>query len=48
MSKFLEKASYNLNDSVTCLDLSRGNSYFAAGLLDESVALWKGEISKEN
>ena len=48
MSKFLDKASYNLNDTVTCLDMSRGGSYFAAGLLDETVVLWKGEINKDN
>ena len=48
MSKFLDKASYNLNDTITCLDISRGGQYYAAGLLDESVVLWKGEINKEN
>jgi hypothetical protein len=30
------------------LDVSGGGSFYAAGLLDESVVLWKGGITKEN
>lgn len=28
--------------------MSSGGSYYAVGLLDESVAVWTGEIKKEN
>lgn len=48
MNQYQEKVSHKLGDSVTCLDLSIGGSYFAAGLLNESVVLWKGAITKEN
>lgn len=39
-------STYTIGESISSLDISQ--EYTAAGLLDETVALWKDKVSKEN
>ncbi|CAD8149068.1 unnamed protein product [Paramecium pentaurelia] len=46
MSKVSVSSTYTIGESISSLDISQ--EYTAAGLLDETVALWKDKVSKEN
>ncbi|CAD8141631.1 unnamed protein product [Paramecium octaurelia] len=46
MSKVSVASTYTIGESISSLDISQ--EYTAAGLLDETVALWKDKVSKEN